>query len=65
MTSRNDQPQLQLSNQAKVQRYLFGHGEGGTEILPVIVVTVDVCAADQKSGDQRHDFHAPTLAKAI
>ena len=28
-------------------------------MLPVIVVTVDVSAADPKSGDQRHDFHAP------
>ena len=55
----------QLSNQTKVQRYLFGHGKGATEIPSVMVLTVDVSAADQKPGDQRHDFHAPTFAQAI
>ena len=34
-------------------------------MLPVVVVTVDVRAADPKSGEQRHDFHAPILAKEI
>jgi len=54
-----------LSAQPNVMPDLLGHGESGTDVVSVIALTVDVNAADQKPGDQRHDFHAPILALAI
>jgi hypothetical protein len=53
-----------LSAQAEMRRDLQSQRDGRTEILSVKILVIDVRAADQKSSDQRHDFHAANIGRS-